>query len=56
MDSYEKFDRCLEIFDGNDDKAVISARTRWLTYKDAGYAPSYWQEDEAGGWGKRKIR
>lgn len=41
---------CVELFDGNDEAAVQTARERWKNYKDAGYAPTYWQQSAAGRW------
>lgn len=48
-----QFDRCLDMFDGNDDEAVAQARLRWATYKDAGHNVTYWQENDAGKWEKK---
>ena len=39
-----------ELFDGNDEGAVSAARQRWLAYKEAGHALTYWQQTERGGW------
>jgi DNA polymerase-3 subunit chi len=47
------FDRCLELFDGNDEAAVGAARTRWRQYKDAGHGLTYWQQTAQGGWEKK---
>lgn len=47
LDAYE---RCLEIFDGNDDEAVAAARARWKGYRDAGHTIKYYQQTDAGGW------
>ena len=41
---------CVELFDGNDETAVRSARERWKTYKDAGHTLTYWQQSDAGRW------
>ncbi|HYD17875.1 MAG TPA: DNA polymerase III subunit chi [Patescibacteria group bacterium] len=41
---------CCEIFDGNDEQAVAEARGRWKSYKDAGHATTYFQQDDAGKW------
>lgn len=49
MDSFE---RCLDMFDGNDGAAVDAARARWTAYKGAGHALAYWQQNERGGWEK----
>jgi DNA polymerase III subunit chi len=51
--SYETYDRCLEIFDGNNDESVIAARERWKTYKEAGCSLTYWQQNDGGGWEKK---
>lgn len=48
-----RFDRCLDMFDGNDDAALEAARERWRHYKEAGYTLTYWQQTEAGGWEKK---
>lgn len=47
------FERCFELFDGNDPDAVAAARARWKAYKDAGHALAYWQQTEQGGWARR---
>ena len=47
------FDRCLDMFDGNDQDAVTQARQRWKVYKDAGHAVTYWQQNDGGKWEKK---
>lgn len=49
LSSYE---RCLDLFDGNDDEAVSHARKRWKTYKDQGHNVTYWKQAETGAWEK----
>ncbi len=49
----DKYDRCLEMFDGADQEAVTAARVRWKKYQDAGHGLTYWQQTEQGGWGKK---
>lgn len=44
------FERCLDLFDGNDDQAVAAARQRWRRCSDAGHELAYWQQTDAGGW------
>ncbi len=44
------FERCLDMFDGNDDDAVAAARRRWKGWKDAGFELVYHQQTETGGW------
>ncbi|MDE0780094.1 MAG: DNA polymerase III subunit chi [Alphaproteobacteria bacterium] len=46
----EDFDLVCELFDGRDEVAVTSARSRWKSYKDSGHALTYWQQTERGGW------
>jgi DNA polymerase-3 subunit chi len=47
------YERCLDMFDGNDPDAVAAARARWQAYKEAGHAVTYWQQTERGGWEKK---
>ena len=47
------YERCFELFDGNDPDAVEAARGRWRAYKDAGHTLTYWQQTERGGWEKK---
>jgi DNA polymerase III subunit chi len=49
-DDISGFERCFELFDGNDDEALTAARTRWKTYLDAGHTLTYWQQGDRGGW------
>ncbi len=44
------YERCFELFDGNESDAVEAARGRWQAYKDAGHALTYWQQTGRGGW------
>ncbi|WGF86916.1 DNA polymerase III subunit chi [Marinivivus vitaminiproducens] len=48
----EAFQRCLDMFDGNDEAAVEAARRRWRDFKAAGHRLTYWQQTERGGWHK----
>jgi DNA polymerase-3 subunit chi len=45
-----EFERCFELFDGNDPDAVEKARARWTAYKEQGFALAYWRQTEQGGW------
>jgi len=36
----DRFDLCCELFDGNDEAAVLAARERWKDYKDKEYSVS----------------
>lgn len=47
-----KFERCFEVFDGNQEAAVEAARARWRAYEEAGHDLTYWRQSERGGWEK----
>jgi DNA polymerase-3 subunit chi len=47
-----RYTLACEMFDGNDESAVATARRRWTEYKAAGHAITYWQQGERG-WEKR---
>ncbi|MCD6073946.1 MAG: putative polymerase chi subunit [Rhodospirillales bacterium] len=47
------FERCFDLFDGNDDSAVAAARERWKRLKEAGHMLTYWQQNERGAWEKK---
>ena len=47
------YERCLDLFDGNDPEAVAAARDRWRTAKQAGHTLTYWQQTDQGGWQAR---
>lgn len=47
------FERCFDMFDGNDPVMVEAARQRWKQCKDAGHALTYWQQGAGGGWEKK---
>jgi DNA polymerase III subunit chi len=49
------FERCLDMFDGNDPDAVEAARERWRARKQAGFALSYFQQDSAGRWTRKDL-
>jgi DNA polymerase-3 subunit chi len=44
------FQRCLDLFDGNDPEAVEKARGRWKRWKADGHDLVYYQQTERGGW------
>jgi len=46
------YERCLDLFNGNDEDAVAAARERWKKYKAAGHTLTYWTQDSAGAWKK----
>ena len=47
------FERCISIFDGNDDEALQGARDFWKHAKGQGRAVTYWQQSERGKWEKK---
>lgn len=47
------FERCIIVFDGNDESAVEAARNQWRTTKEAGIDVAYWQEEANGRWVKK---
>lgn len=44
------FERCFDLFDGNDAAAVAAARTRWQARKSEGHRVTYWQQSANGSW------
>ena len=50
IDDFGKFERVLDVFDGNVDADLAAARKRWKAYKDAGHTLRYWSQDEKGKW------
>jgi DNA polymerase-3 subunit chi len=44
------YERVVLLFDGEDPDAVEAARARWTEAKSAGFAVTYWQADDQGGW------
>ncbi|MFT6557764.1 DNA polymerase III subunit chi [Sneathiella sp.] len=46
------FERCLYMFDSNDDAALDAARNRWKQFKSEGVNVTYWQQTETG-WQKK---
>ena len=49
LDPYE---RCLDVFDGNDAEQLAQARARWTKAKAAGHSVTYWRQTASGGWEK----
>ncbi len=46
------YQTACELFDGRDGAALKAARERWKTYKETGFALTYWQQTEKG-WEKK---
>lgn len=51
-DRLADFERVFDLFDGNDEAAVVAARLRWKTARDGGHGVTYWQQTERG-WQKK---
>jgi DNA polymerase-3 subunit chi len=47
-----EFDRVFDLFDGQDETAVVAARERWTAAKAAGHSLTYWQQGPRG-WEKK---
>lgn len=52
-ENIKSFERCFELFDGNDPDAVTMARDRWKVYLEAGHDVTYWSQNDQGGWEKK---
>ncbi len=50
IDELKNFERVFNIFDGNSDDALSSAREYWKTLKDSGAELHYWQQNPSGKW------
>lgn len=48
-----EFNRCVDLFDGNDPVATEAARARYRKALDAGFDVTYWAQNENGAWEKR---
>jgi DNA polymerase III subunit chi len=42
--------RLILMFDGADEEARAAARAQWAEVKAAGFAPTYWRQDDTGQW------
>ena len=43
-----QFERCLYLFDGNDEQAVAKARDQWRRWRERGAVVTYWRQTERG--------
>ena len=48
-----RFQRCVFIFDGNDEAALATALADWSRLKAEGFDLTYWQQSPEGKWEKR---
>lgn len=44
------FEKCLDIFDGNDEQSLKNARDRYAKYKNQGFKMAFWCQNETGAW------
>ena len=49
----DRFERCLDMFDGTDPQALEAARARWRAHRDRGDTVTYWEQTEGGAWEQR---
>ena len=49
-----EYERCFELFDGNDPAAVQAARGRWKGDAGAGFGLAYWQHTPSGAWERKE--
>ena len=47
------FDRCVVIFDGQDESAVNQARSQWAQFRSQGRDVAYWRQRAQSGWEKQ---
>jgi DNA polymerase-3 subunit chi len=53
-DKLNEFEKCLFIFDGNDENELSLAREKWKRFKEADYSLTYWKQDIKGAWQKEE--
>lgn len=46
----KKFERCIVVFEGDDEPARAAARTQYKQASDAGLTARYFQQDQRGAW------
>lgn len=46
----EAAERCILVFDGNDDAMTAHARVQWKQARSEGLTVKYWKQDESGKW------
>lgn len=51
-EAVDHFEKCLVLFDGNDEATLPQVRKQWKHYQTLGYLLNYWQQDEQGKWNK----
>ena len=46
------YERCIDLFDGNDAEALTQARQRWKQCVNQGLPAHYWKQSPSGSWEK----
>jgi DNA polymerase-3 subunit chi len=49
------FDRCIDIFDGNQETATEQALVRLETYRRQGHTPQFWEQTHEGRWHEKTL-
>jgi DNA polymerase-3 subunit chi len=52
VDNVSSYQRCVDIFDGNDADALTAAQTRLANYREKGHSVLYWKQSMTGSWDK----
>jgi DNA polymerase-3 subunit chi len=47
------FERCVVIFDGQDESALAHARSQWALFRSQGREVAYWRQRAQSGWEKQ---
>ncbi|MDA0782295.1 MAG: DNA polymerase III subunit chi [Rickettsiales bacterium] len=50
IDNLNDFEKCIYMFDGNDESQLKAARVHWKEFKSIGHEVTYWQQTPKGGW------
>ncbi len=52
---FSRFERVIDVFDGNDGAALAAALERWKSLKSHGHNLTYWQQSDTAGWQKKEA-
>lgn len=55
IQDFMNFERCFDIFNGQNSISVTAARSRWKDYQQANHQLVYWQQNETGGWQRKEV-
>lgn len=53
LEAIDSLERCVMIFDGNDEDALARARAFWKAAAGAGHDATYWRQSPEGRWEKQ---